>query len=340
MPEHRVRQPTCRSDRPTRQVRPRCTVRTAAGSEPPSYTPPGSPMPTLSLPLSSRPDSATFFVPSEAARVIDDIFPRAEWLLPEPYRIFPADETQPPMLGFPVMESPVIRELDARLDRWLADEIAWHISRGAEPQREDAGVVRGVPERAHEDGRERVDVEPAQRLSRHLLARALVRPGEALRRASRAASASSTRNTGRTQGDALKYRIFAKWASETREQMTQIAARAASIARRRGAARPAVLPPPAGRRPDLHRGVHRTRPARAAVIHQWISAARLPGVPRQRSSDCAPTAADLMQKRPDLPRARCRSSASTADQGDHRRAAARRALPELPLRDTRSCRTR
>jgi hypothetical protein len=84
---------------------------------------------TLLTYLAGRPDSATFFVPSEVARVVDEIFPRAEWLLPEPYRIFPADETQTPTLGFPVMETTVMRELDARLDRWLADEIAWHISR-------------------------------------------------------------------------------------------------------------------------------------------------------------------------------------------------------------------
>src|SRR5437763_639184 len=48
---------------------------------------------------------------------------------PAPSRMLPAGQTQPPTLGFPVMESTVIRELDARLDRWLADEVAWHISR-------------------------------------------------------------------------------------------------------------------------------------------------------------------------------------------------------------------
>ncbi|MGZ4778921.1 MAG: hypothetical protein ACXV5L_06970 [Thermoanaerobaculia bacterium] len=34
---------------------------------------------------------------------------------------------------------------------------------------------------------------------------------------------------GRLQGDPLKYRLFAKWATETRDQMTQIGARAAAI---------------------------------------------------------------------------------------------------------------
>ena len=36
-------------------------------------------------------------------------------------------------------------------------------------------------------------------------------------------------NTGRTQGDALKYRIYAKWASDVRDQMTQLAARSARL---------------------------------------------------------------------------------------------------------------
>src|SRR5436853_2672587 len=34
---------------------------------------------------------------------------------------------------------------------------------------------------------------------------------------------------GRTQGDAMKYRIYAKWTLETRELMTQLAAKAASM---------------------------------------------------------------------------------------------------------------
>src|SRR5438105_14240018 len=79
--------------------------------------------------LESRPDTATFLLVSELRRTVEEIFPRAEALLPKPYKIFPADETQTPALGFPVADAPVLRELDARLDRWLAEEIAWQVGR-------------------------------------------------------------------------------------------------------------------------------------------------------------------------------------------------------------------
>src|SRR5437763_7314028 len=79
--------------------------------------------------LASRADSATFLVPSELQRVTDELFPRAEALLPQPYKIYPADETQSPVLGFPLADTPVMRDLDARLDRWLADEVVWQIGR-------------------------------------------------------------------------------------------------------------------------------------------------------------------------------------------------------------------
>src|SRR6266516_1451064 len=79
--------------------------------------------------LASRPETATFLVPSELPRVIEDLFPHADALLPQPYKIYPVDKTQPPALGFPLADTPVMRDLDARLDRWLADEVVWQISR-------------------------------------------------------------------------------------------------------------------------------------------------------------------------------------------------------------------
>jgi len=52
--------------------------------------------------LASRSDTATFLLVSELGRTVEEIFPRADTLLPKPYKIFPADETQSPALGFPV----------------------------------------------------------------------------------------------------------------------------------------------------------------------------------------------------------------------------------------------
>src|SRR6266571_820657 len=79
--------------------------------------------------LAARPESATFLVPSELPRVVEELFPRADAVLPHPYKIYPADETQPPALGFPLADTPVMRDLDARLDRWLADKVIWQIGR-------------------------------------------------------------------------------------------------------------------------------------------------------------------------------------------------------------------
>jgi hypothetical protein len=79
--------------------------------------------------LSARPDSATFLTPLHYAQTLEDLFPRSESLLPQPYNIFPADETQPAVLGFPLAETPVIKELDAKLDRWLTDEVSWQVTR-------------------------------------------------------------------------------------------------------------------------------------------------------------------------------------------------------------------
>src|SRR5436853_1272404 len=79
--------------------------------------------------LSARPDSATFLTPLHYAQTLEDLFPRSESVLPQPYKIFPADETQPAVLGFPLTETALIKELDAKLDRWLTDEVAWQVTR-------------------------------------------------------------------------------------------------------------------------------------------------------------------------------------------------------------------
>ncbi len=63
--------------------------------------------------LSQRSDASTFLLPGELGRTLEDVFPGATALLPEPYNIYPADETQPSYLGFPLSDSPVIKDLDA-----------------------------------------------------------------------------------------------------------------------------------------------------------------------------------------------------------------------------------
>src|SRR5688500_8710415 len=79
--------------------------------------------------LSQRSDSGAFLLPTDLERTLDELFFQAVSLLPEPYAIYPADETQPALLGFPVAESHAMKELELKADRWLTEEVHWQINR-------------------------------------------------------------------------------------------------------------------------------------------------------------------------------------------------------------------
>ncbi|HUP46480.1 MAG TPA: hypothetical protein VM779_13325 [Thermoanaerobaculia bacterium] len=185
-------------------------------------------MSTLVRYLSQRSDSAAFVLPTELGRTLDELFSHAVHLLPQPYAIHPADETQPALLGFPVAESHAMRDLELKLDRWLNDEVAWHVGRDAEAKEKAQGSFSSYS--AH-----------LMRLAENAMMSNLLSDYHAVfwlahsldlarhfttipRRVSALDSA-----VGRTQGDALKYRIYSKWATETRELMTQVAARSSTI---------------------------------------------------------------------------------------------------------------
>ena len=181
---------------------------------------------TLETFLGSRPD--TFLLSSELGRTLEEIFPRAETLLPKPYKIFPADETLSPTLGFPVADAPVLRELEAKLDRWLADEVAWQAGR-QQAAKEKAQLACTAY------------MTQLMRLAENALMSNLLSDYHAVfwlahsfdlsRQFSSIPRRVSSFDTqiGRTQGDAFKYRIFAKWASDTREAMVQLATKASPI---------------------------------------------------------------------------------------------------------------
>src|SRR3954468_5384524 len=178
--------------------------------------------------LGSRPDTATFLLGSELGRTLEGVFPRAEALRPKPDNIFPADETQAPALGFPVADAPVLRELEAKLDRWLAEEVAWQAGR-QQPAKEKAQLANTAY------------MTQLMRLAENALMSNLLSDYHAVfwlahsfdlaRQFSSIPRRVSTYDTqtGRTQGDAFKYRIFAKWASDTREAMAQLATKATSV---------------------------------------------------------------------------------------------------------------
>lgn len=178
--------------------------------------------------LSTRADAATFLLPLDYAKTVEELFPRHDSVLPQPYRIFPADETQPSQLGFPLAESPAMKELDAKLDRWLTEEVAWQVQRKAEAKDKAQLALNAY-------------IGPLIKVAENAMMSNLLNDYHAVfwlahsfdlarqfssipRRVTQVDS-----QAGRTQGDPLKYRIFSRWATEARDQMTQLAAKAAAI---------------------------------------------------------------------------------------------------------------
>ncbi|MDQ3282082.1 MAG: hypothetical protein M3Q69_11790 [Acidobacteriota bacterium] len=177
--------------------------------------------------LTARPDASTFLLPMELERALRELFGKPESLLPQPYKIFPSDETQPPALGFPVAESAVMKELDAKLDRWLTEETACQVNRAASKEKAQAALTAYTSQLI--------------KLAENALASNVLSDFHAIfwlahsfdlarqfANIPRRISALDTQ-AGRALGDTLKYRIFSRWVAETREQMTQLAARLASV---------------------------------------------------------------------------------------------------------------
>ncbi len=177
--------------------------------------------------LAQRPDAATFLLPVDVDRALGELFGQPERLLPQPYKIFPADETQPPVLGFAVAESPVLKELEQKLERWLSEETQWQVNRAGPKDKAQAafstyiGQLMKVAENALmsnllSDYHAVFWLAHSLDLARHF--------SQIPRRIS-----AHDSQAGRALGDSLKYRIFGRWVSETRDQMNQMIARASAL---------------------------------------------------------------------------------------------------------------
>ncbi|HEY0155708.1 MAG TPA: hypothetical protein VGF28_00295 [Thermoanaerobaculia bacterium] len=177
--------------------------------------------------LSSRPDASTFLLLHDLERTMRELFGKPETLLPQPYKIFPADETQPPSLGFPLAETPVMKELDAKLDRWLTEETACQVNRAASKEKAQLALTAYTSQ--------------LMKVAENALTSNVVSDFHAIFwlahsfdlakqfcNIPRRISALDTQ-AGRALGDTLKYRIFGRWVSETREQMAQLAVRVAPL---------------------------------------------------------------------------------------------------------------
>jgi hypothetical protein len=177
--------------------------------------------------LASRPDATTFLLPHDMERALRELFVRTELLLPEPYKMFPADETQPPSLGFPVAETPVLKELDAKLDRWLAEETATHVNRAASKEKAQLAFAAYTSQLLKLAENALISTVLADYHAIFWLAHSMD-VAKHFANIPRRISAIDLQ-VGRTLGDTLKYRIFGRWVSETRELMGQLAAKTASL---------------------------------------------------------------------------------------------------------------
>jgi hypothetical protein len=178
--------------------------------------------------LESRPDTATFLLPNELGRTLDEMFPRATTALPQPYKIFPADEGQRPTLGFPVAETSAMKDLDSKLDNWLTHECAWNVKRDAQTKEKAqiafslyTGQLMKLAENAM----------MANVLSDYHAVFWLAHSFDLARQFGSIPRRINTLDAqlGKTQGDQLKYRIYQRWVTETRELMTQVATKAAAL---------------------------------------------------------------------------------------------------------------
>jgi len=177
--------------------------------------------------LAQRPDAATFLIPTDVERALVDLFGEPPQLLPQPYKIFPADETQPPLLGFAVADSALMKELEAKLGRWLAEETAWQVNRAGVRDKAEAsfGAYLSQLMKAAENAL------VSNLLNDYHAIFWLTHSLDLARHFSnipRRISAHDSQ-TGKALGDTLKYRIFGRWVSETRDQMNQMCSRVAPL---------------------------------------------------------------------------------------------------------------
>lgn len=183
--------------------------------------------PQLSAYFQQRPENAPFLLAADIERSLEILFERPDWILPRPYKIFFEDESASPILGMPVLYSDVIREIDLRIDRWLTEEIHAQLKKeGARERAHQAfgayvAVVMKVVENAMLSNL-LADYHGVFWLAHSV---DLARHFQSVPKRLGAIDAQAAR----TQSDAIRFRIYSKWAAVMREQMTRIAERLAPV---------------------------------------------------------------------------------------------------------------
>jgi hypothetical protein len=177
--------------------------------------------------LGQRHDASTFLLPMDLEKTLIELFLRPDEFLPQPYKIFPADETQASFLGFPVVDAAIMRELDGKLDRWLTEEIPCQVDRNGNREKCQMAFQAYMSQLVKVAENALMSNLMSDYHAVFWLAHSfdLARHFSSIPRRLTAIDTQSAR----AMGDSIKYRVFVKWGTETRNQMAQLAARLSSI---------------------------------------------------------------------------------------------------------------
>lgn len=183
---------------------------------------------TLITFLAQRADAGGFFLGNDLPRFLHDLFPRPEWILPRPYKIFFAEEALPPSLGFAVADSEALRDLDGRLDRWLQEEVLWNVRRNE--QNKDR-LLTAFTSYFSQAIRLAENAMLSSLLSDYHAVFWLAHSNDLCKHFSNMSKRISAVDpaAARSQSDTIRYRIYSKWAAEMREQMQNLRLRVAPV---------------------------------------------------------------------------------------------------------------
>ena len=177
--------------------------------------------------LGQRTEAGALIQSIDYGKALESLFGDTRASLPRPYKIFFVDENLPPKLGFPVKDSPLLLDLDSKLQSWIELEAAWQTTRDSSKKPVDQALsgyltlLMKVAENAMlsnllADYHAIFWLAHSAQMARHFtnLKKAVL---------------SFDTNTGKNRIDAIRYRVFGRWTVDVREQMTQLTARMAPV---------------------------------------------------------------------------------------------------------------
>jgi hypothetical protein len=177
--------------------------------------------------LRQRTEGPGFLLSADLERTLGELFVRPEEILPRPYRVFHVDEAQPPSLGFPIRESHVLPDLSVRLERWITEELKLLVDRDHPKDRSRQAFTSYANATIRIAENALLSNLLADYHGIFWLAHSfdLARQFASIPRRLGMVDAQ----LGRNQGEALKYRLYGRWASAMREQVMEMSARVAVV---------------------------------------------------------------------------------------------------------------